>query len=164
MGEELLRFYDRWYSANMINLVMCGNHDILTLQKWAIQYFSAIKNKNVVPPDFSHPHPYAGKYVNKLLKWIPIKEKHTLTIQWILPYISSHVAKADHLKYFAHLFGHEGSNSLLSYLIKEGLALELASDGSYNLKCFMSFEVEITLTTKGYREYERVILAVFQYA
>jgi secreted Zn-dependent insulinase-like peptidase len=26
------------------------------------------------------------------------------------------------LKYFAHLFGHEGKNSVLSYLKKEGLA------------------------------------------
>jgi insulysin len=110
----------------------------------------------------SQPHPYSGNYVNKLLKWIPIKEKNTLTMQWILPQLCRHSQKADPLKYYSHLFGYEGSNSLLSYLIKEGLALELASEGSHCI-AYWSFEVEITLTLKGYREYEKVILAVFEY-
>jgi secreted Zn-dependent insulinase-like peptidase len=90
MRKELFEFYEKWYSSNLLNLVICGNHDIHTLEKWANTFFSPIANKNVVLPDLSQPHPYSGNYVNKLLKWIPIKEKNTLTMQWILPQLCRH--------------------------------------------------------------------------
>jgi insulysin len=68
------------------------------------------------------------------------------------------------LKYLQHLFGHEGKNSLLSYLKQEGLALELSSYSDHDLWAISSFYVDITLTKKGLVEYERVISSVFKYA
>ena len=64
----------------------------------------------------------------------------------------------------SHLFGHEGENSLLSYLISEGLALELSSGCDHELWSFSTFSVDITLTKKGLENYDKVIEAVFQYA
>jgi insulysin len=64
----------------------------------------------------------------------------------------------------SHLFGHEGENSLLSYLISEGLALELSSSFDHELWSFSTFNVDITLTKKGLENYEKVIESVFQYA
>ena len=61
----------------------------------------------------------------------------------------------------SHLFGHEGENSLLSYLISEGLALELSSGYDHELWNFSTFSVDITLTKKGLENYEKVIEAVF---
>ena len=51
--------------------------------------------------------------------------------------------------YLAHLFGHEGENSILSLLIKEGLALELSAGGSTELDLFTNFMVSVSLTKKG---------------
>jgi insulysin len=62
------------------------------------------------------------------------------------------------------LFGHEGENSLLSYLISEGLALELSSSCDHELWSFSTFSVDITLTKKGLENHEKVIEALFQYA
>jgi insulysin len=59
------------------------------------------------------------------------------------------------------LIGHEGENSLLSYLISEGLALELSAGGDHEMSSFSTFEVNITLTGKGMENYESVIEAVF---
>lgn len=79
---------------------------------------------------------------------------------WILPYMElDHDAKP--LSYMSHLFGHEGENSLLSYLISEGLALELSAGGDHELWSFSTFTVNITLTKKGVENYESVIEAVF---
>jgi insulysin len=61
----------------------------------------------------------------------------------------------------SHLFGHEGENSLLSYLISEGLALELSAGGDHELWAYSTFAVNITLTKKGVEHYEQVIEAVF---
>jgi len=68
------------------------------------------------------------------------------------------------LSYFSHLFGHEGENSLLSYLKKEGLAMELCAGDDHELDVFSDFYVDITLTKKGLAEYTRVIDLTFAYA
>ena len=53
---------------------------------------------------------------------------------------------------------------MLSYLISEGLALELSSYPEHELYAFSAFLMDVTLTKKGLQEYERVVEAVFQYA
>lgn len=68
------------------------------------------------------------------------------------------------MKYHSHLFGHEGENSLLSYLIAEGLALELTSGYDHELWNFSNFYVDITLTRKGLENVDKVTEAVFKYA
>ena len=79
---------------------------------------------------------------------------------WILPcYEKEHTSQP--LNYMSHLFGHEGENSLLSYLISKGLALELSAGGDHELASYSNLTVEIVLTKKGLENYESVIEAVF---
>jgi insulysin len=53
--------------------------------------------------------------MGRLIKLVPVKDKDVLTILFELPYCEKeHETKP--LKYFEHLIGHEGENSLLSYL------------------------------------------------
>jgi insulysin len=95
---------------------------------------------------------------------VPVKDKDILSIIWYLPSTEKEY-KTQPLKYHSHLFGHEGENSLLSYLISEGLALELSASHDHELNgAFSNLNIDITLTKKGLAEYERVIEAVFQYA
>lgn len=69
--------------------------------------------------------------------------------------------KTQPLKYHSHLFGHEGENSLLSYLIAEGLALELYSGYDHDLWSISNFYIDVTLTKKGIDNPDKVIEAVF---
>lgn len=48
--------------------------------------------------------------------------------------------------YLSHIFGHEGKNSLLSLLIDEGLAVELASysENCMNLFTIIGFKISLT--------------------
>lgn len=98
-----------------------------------------------------------------MLRFVPIKDKDIISFVWILPY-SEKEYKSKPLNYHSHLFGHEGENSLLSYLISEDLALELCSSFDHELSSFSYFNIDITLTKKGRDEYERVIEALFKYA
>lgn len=68
------------------------------------------------------------------------------------------------LGYYSFLFGHEGPNSLLSYLKSEGYAYELGAGGDHELWSYSSFMVDISLTKKGLENYEKVLEAVFEYA
>jgi insulysin len=61
------------------------------------------------------------------------------------------------LDYFSHLFGHEGENSLLSYLKKQDLAMSLMSNFEHEMSAFSTFNVLITLTKKGMENLSSVI-------
>ena len=68
-----------------------------------------------------------------------------LSIVWILPYFGKDIKKQP-LSYFSHLFGHEGENSILSYLKSEGLALSLSAGPDHELFSFSNLDVSIELT------------------
>jgi len=59
------------------------------------------------------------------------------------------------------LVGHEGENSLLSYLKSKGLALKLTCGPDHEMDTFSTLDVSITLSEKGIKEYETVIEATF---
>lgn len=67
------------------------------------------------------------------------------------------------MKYFTHLIGHEGENSLLSYLKAQDYAMDVSTYGDHLNDCVTNFNTTITLTKKGLANYEKVLDAVFKY-
>lgn len=130
------------------------------MESWVSTKFGPVVNKDVIVPDLGQPAPYTPDSLGKFVKFVPVKDRDMLTICWVLPYCQKD-HKSQPLSYFSHLFGHEGENSILSYLISEGLALELSASGDHELWALSTFAVEITLTKKGLENYEKVIEAVF---
>ena len=53
--------------------------------------------------------------MGQISRYRPIKDKDTLDLYWVMPHLMPEFRSAP-LDYFAHLIGHEGENSLLSYL------------------------------------------------
>jgi insulysin len=158
--QSLLDFHKKWYSSNIMTLTVLSRHPVTDLEKWVSEKFSPVVNTNVVVPDLGAPAPYPEEKRAKLVKFVPVQDKDVLSLYWILPYVQKDL-KTQPLNYFSHLFGHEGENSLLSYLVSEGLALELCASADHELWSFSSFQIDITLTKKGLENYERVIEAVF---
>lgn len=161
--ESLLEFHRKWYSSNIMNLVLYGKHSLEKLEEWAVTKFSGIENKNVVVPDLSLPKiPFDEENMGQIARFQPIKDKDQIELYWTMPYLRKHY-KAGPLSYFSHLIGHEGENSLLSYLKQEDYAMELCAGGDHELDCLSDFCVTITLTKKGLANHEKVVDAVFKY-
>lgn len=74
------------------------------------------------------------------------------------PFFKSHPAQ-----YFSHLIGHEGQGSILHYLKKKSWANSLSA-GSYHI-CDGSevFSISVDMTKEGLKEYEEIMVAIFQY-
>jgi insulysin len=143
-----------------MTLTVLSRHSLKDLEKWVTEKFQVVKNFNVTVPDLGLPEPYPAERRGNLVKFVPVQDDDILTIYWVLPYLEKEF-KSQPLNYFSHLFGHEGENSILSYLKSEGLALELSSSSDHELRAFSTFSVDITLTKKGLLNYERVIETVF---
>ena len=68
------------------------------------------------------------------------------------------------LHYFSHLLGHEGENSILSYLKKEDLAVDITTSADAELGLFSDLSVKVQLTEKGVKNTDLVLQAIFKYA
>jgi len=44
--DDLLKYHEKYYSANIMKLVLLSNHPLKDMEKWANEKFSSIPNKN----------------------------------------------------------------------------------------------------------------------
>jgi insulysin len=143
-----------------MHLVVLSNSSIDDLTKWVTDKFSVIANLNVEVPFLGDPHPFPAGKLGKLIKYVPIQDKDVLKFFWTLP-LCQEDWKSKPLSIISHLVGHEGENSLLSYLKQRGLALELSCGSDHEMNTFSTLEISITLSEKGIKEYETVVEATF---
>lgn len=116
--DEILRFYYKHYSANVMKLVVCGEDSLDDLEKWVTTSFSSIPNKQIPVPSYaSFGAPVGSKAGMKpfLCRVIPIRDIHSLHLSWMIPSIlgKHHQKPAD---YVASLLGHESEGSVLSHV------------------------------------------------
>lgn len=142
-----------------MKLCVYGRDELDVLEGWANELFSAIPNKDVELKKFDE-HPFPKETLGNFWKILPIKDKDYIEFTWILEDLNKYYL-SNPARYFSHLLGHEGKNSLLSFLIDEGLALELSAGHASDKGLFSRFIVHISLTKKGLENYEKVCRIVF---
>lgn len=77
--EELLKFHEQWYSANIMCLAVYGRETLDELETMVIPRFSEIVNKNVVSPRWTN-HPFLPEHYATKVSIVPVKDSRTLTI------------------------------------------------------------------------------------
>jgi len=160
--EKLLQFHNENYSSNLMTLTLLGNHSMEMMEKYALQYFSEIPNKNLPRMIFNDPAAYDSSNLRKMYKVVPISSRHMLKLKWLFPDTRQYY-KSKPGNYISFLIGHEGPNSLLSYLLDEELALSLSCGVEEEEANTAFLETTIELTEKGLNNYERVISIVSAY-
>ncbi|RLQ23882.1 peptidase M16 [Seongchinamella sediminis] len=159
--DELLKFYDQHYSANVMRLVVLGTESLDELESLVVPMFSEVPNK-----DFEHQPIDAPMFAeDDLPMFIKIRPQATLRqLQVLFPiadYRSEYRAKP--LSYLGNLVGHEGEGSLLSQLKAEGLAESLAAGSGLGWRGGALFSVSVTLTETGVENHQRVLQLLFAY-
>ncbi|KAI9316323.1 Metalloenzyme, LuxS/M16 peptidase-like protein [Dichotomocladium elegans] len=166
--QELLKFHQTYYSANIMKLCVLGQEPLDQLAKWVIEKFSQVKNKNIPIPEFEG-HPLTANELKKQIFVKSIKCNRTLNITFPLPDPNLHFESQASFSisiptnYLSHLIGHEGPGSALSYLKKKGWVTYLSSGNCYGGRGFGFFHVSTDLTEEGLPHYEEVVVAIFQY-
>jgi len=158
--DALIKFHSEYYSSDIMNLCIYGKESIEDLEKLAIETFEDVENKNVKLEDRSEPHPFPLETLGKLFKIVPSKDIRKLSIKWILP-DTKQLYKVKPGNYISQILGHEGPNSLLGYLIREGLVTELSSSFDHVLDACDYFTVSVTLTEEGEENYQKVMRIIF---
>ncbi|KAJ2858287.1 metalloprotease [Coemansia erecta] len=159
---EMLRFYKQFYSADLMKLVIVGNHSLDQMTEWAVSMFSDVESKgNTKIVETSHP--FSNQQLGKVLCYEPVGETNSISLVFALPEIKPFY-KSNPYQYVSSLLSRADKGSLLSYLQKHELATSVcASIYDWSYDGFNVFRISVSATPVGIKQRDHVVQAVFAY-
>ena len=118
--DDLLRFYDKYYSANVMRLAVLGSDSLDSIEDMVREMFSAVPNREVEQQDITQPL-FVEAQLPMLIKVKPEGTRRQLEVNFQIPEFRDQY-DAKPMAYVSNLVGHEGEGSLLSALKDAGLA------------------------------------------
>jgi insulysin len=123
--------------------------------------FSNVVNKHINLPSFNDPPAYSEENLGNFYRAKSVLDENELNICFWLPCYQKDYFY-DAIYYPWHVLRHEGENSLISALIKLNFATDIYVSYDHMLGAFSYLDINITLTNKGFDNYESVIQIVWE--
>jgi secreted Zn-dependent insulinase-like peptidase len=159
--DELIDFYSRHYSANIMALVVLGREPIAVLKQWVTKKFSAIRNVDAEPLHITEPVFAEGRLPARV-DVVPLKDRQIMRLTFPIPALPKFY-RSKPIHYIANLLGHEGKGSLLSLLKKKGWVDSLRAGSQMSNRSAATLDVSMTLTKEGVPYINDIASHVFQY-
>ena len=156
--DELLTIYKKYYSANIMKLVVLGSESLDDLQAMVVPRFAIVENTAVEIAAHSAPM-FEPQRLPMKISAIPLQNSRELSLSFPLPKMLPHWQKKP-ANYLGALIGHEGAGSLLDILKKRGWAESLGAGVALEDRGGAMFSVNISLTPEGL-EYQQQIVEMF---
>ncbi|KAJ2797037.1 metalloprotease, partial [Coemansia guatemalensis] len=121
LRKKVVDFYNRYYSADIIKLVVSGNYSLDELTEMAVARFSAVESKGNTRPILSG-HPLSENELGKIIRFNTLSNISRIRMAFALPDIRAHMRTRP----FNSLMGNFDP-SLIS------TALELCNSTNYRL-------------------------------
>ena len=162
LHDELVRFHQTWYSANLMKAVLYGPQSLDELEALARKELASIPDRQArvripaVPPATD-----AEKGV--IIGVRPVREAQSLSMEFVLPpELADERLKP--LQIVSAVLGTETSNSLIEVLRGKGLALALSAGGdTTSLRNGVTLSIFVQLTKEGDRKRDEVLSTIFSY-
>ncbi|PJE80136.1 Protease 3 [invertebrate metagenome] len=161
LWQDLKAFYNKYYVASNMGVVVYGRESLNTLEKWVETSFSDVPDKQ--QPDMKiGTAPYDANALGVRINIIPLKEARELFITFPMPTTQPYFAKKP-LGYLSRILGYEGKGSLHSLLKEKGLIDSLSAYTDDTPGEFSEFSLFMELTPKGLEQVDAVTAIVFDY-
>lgn len=172
--EELLKFYNTYYSANLIKVVIYTNEDINSTEEIVRSTFGKIINK------FAHTNynklqfpfnTYTEDNIdnsnesivcNKLIKFVPISDIQSVHIFWQIPNFNKQYMYKP-IDYIINLLGHESEGMFIHHMKQDNLCTEMTVYKYVELQSFCIIHCTLILTDKGFKYIPYIIDSLFSY-
>ncbi len=157
LREDLIDFYQRYYSANLMSLVVLGKESLPELKQLVEEKFAAVKNRHATPFVSAVPL-YKNLPEQQNIKTLKDLQRLTLTfpIQSTREYYREKPAH-----FIASMLGYEGKGSLFSALKAKGWVNGLGAYRGIDLPDQSSIELSLSLTDEGFKHYDQIIETTF---
>ena len=157
--DTLIDFYQRYYFADNMALVVVGNQSLDALEAMARDAFTPIPDQGTSTPAFDVPLLTAGSLPMRL-DLAPIKEIRSVSYNFPIPSMRAHY-RSRPLHAISNLLGHEGEGSLLAALKAKGWAESLSAGTGYMDELQGVMSVSINLTPTGSEHLEEIGAMLF---
>lgn len=161
LWEDLKTFYDNYYVAENIGVVIYGKESTDVLEKWLRESFAGVP-EGQSPDTHIGLAPYTPGQLGVRIHLVPLKDIRALSLSFPMPSQHENYRKKP-LGYLARILGYEGEGSLHSYLKERGLIESLASYSSHVPEEYSEFTVRMELTPKGLEQVDEMTAMVFDY-
>ena len=158
---DLLAFYERYYSANLMTLVVLGNESLDQLETAVKARFSAVVNRNTEVEVSGEPLFVAGDLPLQVMI-TPEKEKRELNLLFPMPSAKAYWRQGP-LSFLGHLLGGESEGSFLAVMKTQGLVESLSAGPAFDSREGAAFAVSIGLTPKGIVKRQQVLEVFYQW-
>ncbi|KNC52137.1 insulin-degrading enzyme [Thecamonas trahens ATCC 50062] len=162
---ELMAFHAKWYSANLMRLVVYGAEPLPVLVDAIAASFADVPNMHTPPPRFDPAllAPDAPQHQRPLLLSVAtLKSMYTLEVIWQWPSVRGLNDTKPH-ELIGHLVGHEGEGSIYAALSARGWLKSLSAGVDTETADFCFFSVEMELTSLGFAHVFDVVAALYAY-
>lgn len=162
LQTELVNFYNRYYSANLMNGVLYSNQSLEAMAKLATETFGRIPDKQASVPAITVPAVTEDEK-GIIIHYVPAQPQKALQLEFSIPNnMADFRSKSD--EYIGYLIGNRSPGTLADWLIKQGLAEGISASASPDTDRNQgSFTVYVTLTDKGLEQRDHIIAAIFAY-
>ncbi len=161
LWKDLKTFYDRYYVASNIGVVIYGKEPVSTLEQWLKESFKGVPGGEQIHASTGKA-PYSPEQMGVRINLEPLKDTRILSLTF--PMASQyHLYRKKSLGYLARILGYEGEGSLHSYLKKRGLIESLAAYSNDVPNEYSEFNVRMELTESGMDQMNEITALVFDY-
>lgn len=159
LKQELTDFFNQWYVASNMSLVLAGPQPLSELERLAQTHFRQLANGKAPHHPIESPL-YLPEQQGVIIHVRPLRQACRMILTLPLPGINDdYPYKSTTL--LAHLLGDEGPGSLCAELKTRGLATDLSAGGGVSGSNFKDFNFNIQLTETGLQHYEEVVALIF---
>lgn len=160
---RMIEFFNKFYSANLMNLCIVAPYELDMLQDWIVELFSDVKNLNTPNPcdAFRLIPVQLPEHQCSMIYQETIEDVRTLVITWLTPSFAKDY-KSKPMTLIRRLLEEKSKGSIRSLLKSKGCGGDIRfkhnDDGEYGLS-FLS----VSLTEKGIDHIEDVVSIVYDY-
>jgi insulysin len=160
LREQLLAFYRKNYSSNIMTLTVIGKESLDELEALVVPKFADVVNRSRYLAPITVPLFNAGD----LPRWVniqPVQNRRSLSINFPVPDAEKYWHSKP-LNYIGNILGHEGAGSLLSVLKARGWVDSLSAGQSFDYQGGALFGVDVALTESGLKHVDDIVGLVYQ--
>lgn len=162
LHDELVKFYQRYYSANLMKGVIYSNQPLPALAKLASETFGRIANHQASVPAITVPVA-TEKQRGLMIHYVPAQPRKQLRIEFRVDN-NSQAFRSKTDTYISYLLGNRSQNTLSDWLQKEGLVESIGAGADPMIdRNGGVFAISASLTDKGLAQRDEVIAAIFSY-
>lgn len=162
LHADMMSFYQQYYSANMMKLVLISSQSLEDIAQQAYHYFGDIENKNLISPRVTHKIDFSSIGPRRL-HFVPNRDMQELRLDFTIDNnMEQFSAKPG--EFLSHLLRSQMPGTLSERLKAEGLINNLYvytqpnQYGNYG-----SFQVVLNLTEAGMLQRETIVARTMQY-